>query len=89
MRFATVIVMAATVLIALAHQTGAQQGDPGIRQNCAGDYFRLCSYANPFSRTDVERCFDARRGELSPACQGAIHDFNRRQSLEQRRYRRL
>lgn len=80
-------ILAVTVLAA-SGPAAAQTGDPGIRQNCAGDYFRLCSMVNPFARADVERCFDSRRRELSPACNAAINDFNRRQAAERRPQRR-
>jgi hypothetical protein len=52
------------------------QEDAALRQNCSGDYMRLCSAFAPGS-TEVEQCFKQKMKELSPGCQGAIAAFNK------------
>jgi hypothetical protein len=52
------------------------QEDASLRQNCSGDYMRLCSAFAPGS-VEVEQCFKQKAKELSPGCQGAIAAFNK------------
>jgi hypothetical protein len=77
MSFKTAL-LGATLVLAAALPAYAQnaQEDAALRQNCSGDYMRLCSQYSPGS-VEVEQCFKARMKELSPGCQNAITAFSK------------
>jgi hypothetical protein len=75
--FKTVLVgTALSLVISLPAFAQNAQEDAALRQNCSGDYMRLCSNFAPGS-VEVEQCFKAKMKELSPGCQGAITAFNK------------
>jgi hypothetical protein len=77
MSFKTVLLGTALTLAGLVPASAQNaQEEASLRQNCSGDYMRLCSNFAPGS-AEVEQCFKAKMKELSPACQGAITAFNK------------
>lgn len=55
----------------------AQRNDPGLRSNCAGDYFRHCVGLAPDS-PEIRQCFRRNFVRLTPNCRAAIRDYDRR-----------
>ena len=55
----------------------AQRNDPGLRANCAGDYFRYCVGLAP-DGPEIRACFRRNLPRLSAGCRGAIRDYDRR-----------
>lgn len=53
------------------------QEEATLRDNCSGDYMRLCAMHAPDS-PQVEQCFQAKAKDLSPECRTAISAFSRR-----------
>ena len=59
------------------------EDDSGLRANCAGDYFRFCSSYSPGTLA-IRQCFGRNIQQLTPACRGAIQDFDRRKPKDKR-----
>lgn len=59
------------------------EDDSGLRANCVGDYFRFCSSHSPGTLA-IRQCFGRNIQQLTPACRGAIQDFDRRKSKGKR-----
>ena len=72
------IVAAALLLAPHGAWAEAPEDDGALRQNCVGDYFRFCASFMPGS-VAIRQCFAAKIDQLTPACRGAIQDFDRRQ----------
>lgn len=53
------------------------QEEATLRDNCSGDYMRLCAMHAPDS-PQVEQCFQAKMKDLSQECRTAITAFSRR-----------
>ena len=75
MRFVTLAALAATFLAAPASAQNAKE-EAMLRQNCTGDYMRLCSQYEPGS-PGLDGCFKAKMAELSPQCRGAIQTYTK------------
>lgn len=73
----TVLGVAAAAVLLSAPPARAQRDDPGLRANCAGDYFRYCAGLNP-GGPEIRRCFRRNLPRLSAGCRGAILDYDRR-----------
>ena len=55
----------------------AQRNDPGLRANCAGDYFRYCVGLAP-DGPEIRACFRRNLPRLTQGCRDAIRDYDRR-----------
>lgn len=66
----------AALLYALA-PASAQTNDPGLRANCASDYFRYCVGLAP-EGPEIRACFRRNLPRLSAGCRRAIRDYDRR-----------
>lgn len=63
-----------------ATPAAAQRSDPGLRANCAGDYFRYCVGLSP-DGPEIRQCFRRNTARLSEACRGAIRDYDTRNAI--------
>ena len=70
---------AALAALLLLAPTGAlaQRNDPGLRANCAGDYFRYCVGLTP-DGPEIRACFRRNLPRLTQGCRDAIRDYDRR-----------
>ena len=68
---------AALLVLLLPAAALAQRNDPGLRANCAGDYFRYCVGLAP-DGPEIRACFRRNLPRLSAGCRTAIRDYDRR-----------
>ena len=68
---------ALAILSASSAMAQAPEDDSALRANCVSDYFSFCATYLP-GTTAIRQCFSRNIARLTPACRGAIHDFDRR-----------
>lgn len=76
-RITSLVVLAAAALTLPASAANlSQQEEAAFRQNCSGDYMRLCSMFDPDS-PQVEQCFKEKSKQLTPNCQATIAAYSK------------
>lgn len=72
----TITLAALAALLAGPALAQNAQEEAMLRQNCTGDYMRLCSQYDP-GTPQVEQCFKAKMNDLTPQCRTAIASFQK------------
>ena len=83
MRLTSALLIAALAPLASPAFAQDAQQQAIFRQNCSGDYMRLCSAYSP-GTPEVEQCFQSHMRDLSPQCQGAIAAYTKKESRGRR-----
>lgn len=79
MTFLKITALGTALMIGAAAPALAQnsQEEAAFRQNCTGDYMRLCAMYDP-DTPQVEQCFKAKMKELSAECRATIAAYSKK-----------